>query len=30
VAVSKHMRRVSQSPLSVFYPEYWRCSSKSC
>ena len=30
VAVSKHMHDVSQNPLQVFYPEYWRCSSKSC
>ncbi len=29
-AVSKHIRNVSQSPLFVFYPEYWRCSAKSC
>jgi peptide/nickel transport system substrate-binding protein len=29
-AVSKHMRNVSQSPLSSFYPEYWKCTSKSC
>ena len=30
VAVSNDMGQVSQSPLSVFYPEYWSCSSKSC
>jgi hypothetical protein len=29
-AVSKHMHDVSQSRLFAFYPEYWRCSRKSC
>jgi peptide/nickel transport system substrate-binding protein len=29
-AVSKHMHGVSQSPLGMFVPEYWRCSSRSC
>jgi len=29
-AVSKHMSYVSQNPLMVLYPEYWRCSTKSC
>jgi peptide/nickel transport system substrate-binding protein len=29
-AVSKHMHDVSQNPLDALYPEYWRCTSKSC
>jgi peptide/nickel transport system substrate-binding protein len=29
-AVSKHLHHVSQSPLDMFLPEYWTCSTKSC
>ncbi len=29
-AVSKHLHHVSQNPLSMLYPEYWTCSTKSC
>jgi peptide/nickel transport system substrate-binding protein len=30
VAVSNGLHNVAQNPLSMFYPEYWTCSQKSC
>ena len=30
MAVSRHLRHVSQSPLGTFLPEYWKCTSKKC
>jgi peptide/nickel transport system substrate-binding protein len=30
VAVSNGLHHVAQNPLSMFYPEYWTCSQKSC
>jgi peptide/nickel transport system substrate-binding protein len=30
VAVSNGMHNVTQNPLSMFFPEYWTCSTKSC
>jgi peptide/nickel transport system substrate-binding protein len=29
-AVSNDLHNVSQNPLSMFLPEYWTCSTKSC
>jgi peptide/nickel transport system substrate-binding protein len=30
VAISNGLHNVTQNPLSMFYPEYWTCSTKSC
>jgi peptide/nickel transport system substrate-binding protein len=30
VAVSSGLHNVTQNPLSMFFPEYWTCSTKSC
>jgi peptide/nickel transport system substrate-binding protein len=30
VAISNGLHNVTQNPLSMFYPEYWTCSQKSC
>ena len=29
-AVSVNLHHVTQNPLSMFYPEFWTCSSKTC